>query len=93
MFHRSGITSLLAVLVCALPAIATGGTLEQIKKSGEIRVGYPTDAPPLAFNDASGQPNGYSIELCMRVATVVKETLQAGRPQGDLRAPCSGGSS
>jgi len=76
MLHRSHVTSLLAVLVFALPTIALGGTLEQIKKSGEIRIGYPTDAPPLAFNDASGQATGYSVDLCKRVATVVKESLK-----------------
>ena len=76
MLHRSHVTSLLAVLVFALPTIALGGTLEQIKKSGEIRIGYPTDAPPLAFNDASGQASGYSVDLCKRVATVVKESLK-----------------
>ena len=76
MLHRSHATSLLAVLVFALPTIALGGTLEQIKKSGEIRIGYPTDAPPLAFNDASGQAAGYSVDLCKRVATVVKESLK-----------------
>ena len=68
MLHRSHVTSLLAILAFALPAIALGGTLEQIKKSGEIRIGYPTDAPPLAFNDASGQAAGYSVDLCKRVA-------------------------
>ena len=68
--------SLLAVISCALPALALAGTLEQIKKSGEIRIGYRTDAPPLAFNDASGQATGYSVDLCKRIATAVKEELK-----------------
>ena len=55
MLHRFSAASLLAVISCALPALALAGTLEQIRKSGEIRIGYRTDAPPLAFNDASGQ--------------------------------------
>ena len=74
--HRSLVSSLLAALVCTLPALALGGTLDQIKKSGEIRIGYPTDAAPLAFNDASGQATGYSVELCRRIATAVKEHLK-----------------
>jgi ABC-type amino acid transport substrate-binding protein len=74
--HRSHVSSLLTALVFALPAIALGGTLDQIRKSGEIRIGYPTDAAPLAFNDASGQAAGYSVELCRRVATAVKENLK-----------------
>ena len=76
MLHRSNAASLLAVISCALPALALGGTLEQIKKSGEIRIGYRTDAPPLAFNDASGQAAGYSVDLCKRIATAVKEKLK-----------------
>ncbi len=77
MFHRSDAASLLlAVLSCALPAMAAAGTLEQIKKSSEIRIGYRTDAPPLAFNDASGQAAGYSVDFCRRIATAVKEELK-----------------
>lgn len=74
--HRSHVTSILAALVFTLPALARGGTLDQIKKSGEIRIGYPTDALPLAFNDESGQATGYSVDLCRRVATAVKEHLK-----------------
>ena len=76
MLHRSSAASLLAVISCALPALALAGTLEQIKKSGEIRIVYRTDAPPLAFNDASGQATGYSVDLCKRIATAVKEELK-----------------
>ena len=76
MLHRSDAASLLAVITCSLPALALAGTLDQIKKSGEIRIGYRTDAPPLAFNDASGQAAGYSVDLCKRIATAVKEELK-----------------
>ena len=76
MLHRSNAASLLAIIFCALPALALAGTLEQIKKSGEIRIGYRTDAPPLSFNDASGQAAGYSVDLCKRIATAVKEELK-----------------
>jgi len=76
MLHRFSAASLLAVISCALPALALAGTLEQIKKSGEIRIGYRTDAPPLAFTDASGQATRYSVDLCKRIATAVKEELK-----------------
>lgn len=75
MPHRSG-KAFLAVISCLLPVLALAGTLDQIKKSGEIRIGYRTDAPPLAFNDASGQAAGYSVDLCKRIATAVKEDLK-----------------
>jgi glutamate/aspartate transport system substrate-binding protein len=78
MPHRTMTAPLLLAVVCALalPRLALAGTLDQIKKAGEIRLGYRTDSPPLAFNDASGQASGYSVELCRRIATAVKETLQ-----------------
>ena len=77
MLHRSSGASVLAIVIsCTLPALALAGTLEQIKKSREIRIGYRTDAPPLAFNDASGQAAGYSVDLCKRIATAVKEELK-----------------
>jgi ABC-type amino acid transport substrate-binding protein len=52
------------------------GTLDQIRKSGEIRLGYRTDAPPLSFNDSSGQPAGYAVEVCRRIAAAVKDHLK-----------------
>ena len=76
MLHRSGIALLVAVASCLLPGLALAGTLDEIKKSGEFRIGYRTDAPPLAFNDASGQAAGYSVDLCKRIATAVKDHLK-----------------
>lgn len=75
---RQGFANVLLVLttLCVLPAVVQGGTLDQIKKSGEIRIGYRTDAPPLAFKDPSGQPVGYSVELCQRIAVAVKDYLK-----------------
>src|SRR5215469_15089850 len=62
--------------LCFVPGIVVGATLDQIKKSGEIRLGYRTDAPPLSFNDSSGQAVGYSVELCKRIAAAVKDHLR-----------------
>jgi len=68
--------SLALLALCLVPGMVLGGTLDQIKKSGEIRLGYRTDAPPLSFNDSAGQPAGYSVELCRRIAVAVKEHLK-----------------
>ena len=75
MLHRYS-PILFSLIYCMLPALAAAGTLDQIKASGEIRIGYRTDAPPLAFNDGSGQAAGYSVDLCKRIATAVKEQLK-----------------
>ena len=76
MSHSSAKALLALLLLCVVPGIGVGGTLDQIKKSGEIRVGYRTDAPPLSFNDKSGQATGYSVELCKRIAAAVKDHLK-----------------
>jgi glutamate/aspartate transport system substrate-binding protein len=76
MPHRFAIALGLFTASCVIPAMARSGTLDQIRKSGEIRIGYRTDAPPLSFNGADGQPGGYSVDLCRRIATAVKESLK-----------------
>jgi glutamate/aspartate transport system substrate-binding protein len=76
MPHPTAKVSLALLALCIAPGIVVGGTLDQIKKSGEIRIGYRTDAPPLSFNDTSGQAAGYSVELCKRIAAAVKDHLK-----------------
>ena len=76
MAYPSAKPLLVLLALSLIPGIALGGTLDQIKKSGELRVGYRTDAPPLSFNDTSGQAAGYSVELCKRIAAAVKDHLK-----------------
>jgi ABC-type amino acid transport substrate-binding protein len=76
MPHPSAKALLALLVLCVVPGLVVGGTLDQIKKSGEIRLGYRTDAPPLSFNDTSDQATGYSVELCKRIAAAVKDHLK-----------------
>lgn len=66
--------SLLAAAVLALPASAQ--TLERIKQTGELKLGYRTDAAPLSFTDENGQPAGYSPLLCTGVAQAIANQLE-----------------
>jgi polar amino acid transport system substrate-binding protein len=50
-------------------------TLERILSADRIRIGYRTDASPMSHRAASGQPEGYSVSLCNRVADALKRTL------------------
>lgn len=68
----------LALLVSLLsPALAQQptGTLAKVAESQRFVIGYVPDAPPLSFRDASGQPVGYSIELCKVIVNAVKARL------------------
>jgi len=51
------------------------GTLEKIARTGEFLIGYRTDASPLSYENADGQPSGYSVDLCRRIAAGVKAHL------------------
>ena len=71
----------LAVVILALVVGSTvaaqerTGTLKRIADSGEIRIGYVPDAPPMSFDGPEGKPVGYSITLCRSVAGAVKREL------------------
>ena len=56
-----------------------GGTLQQIKESGVIQVGYRENAVPFSYLDEKGQPIGYGIDYVKLVAQAIKEKL--GLPQ------------
>jgi ABC-type amino acid transport substrate-binding protein len=51
------------------------GTLDKIARTGEILIGYRTDASPLSYENADGKPSGYSVDLCRRIAAGVKAHL------------------
>lgn len=72
--------ALLAILLatlCVAPLAAQQfqGTLQQIKDSGEIRIGFRESEPPLSFIGSGGRPIGYSIDVCNAIVTELKSTL------------------
>ena len=61
----------LLMLAAAAPA-AAAGTLDRIKSKGQITLGYGTEARPFSFQDTGGKPLGYGVELCAKVADLLK---------------------
>ena len=51
------------------------GTLLRVAETGEFRIGYVPDAPPLSFQDSENNVVGYSIDLCRRIATATRDHL------------------
>ena len=51
------------------------GTLEKIERTGEFVIGYRTDSSPLSYENAKGEPSGYSVDFCRRIAAGVKAHL------------------
>ena len=72
------ITVLLSLFfVNPLAAQELTGTLQQIQKSGKIKIGYRQFRPPMSFLDKEGKPDGYSVEICQDIATEVRDHLGA----------------
>jgi ABC-type amino acid transport substrate-binding protein len=74
--------SLRHVLICALlclgiaaPAFAAG-TLDKVKDTGRLTMGYASDTRPVSYSDASGKPAGYGVALCARVGDSIKSELK-----------------
>jgi glutamate/aspartate transport system substrate-binding protein len=51
------------------------GTLLRVAETGEFRIGYVPDAPPLSFQDSENNVVGYSIDLCRRIAAATRDHL------------------
>ena len=63
---RSALPRALAVLACALLALAgcdRPRPIDRILKAGEIRVGTSADSPPLTMRDRDGKLMGLEVEL------------------------------
>jgi glutamate/aspartate transport system substrate-binding protein len=56
-------------------ALMAQGTLERIKERGEFLLGYDPDSRPLSFVE-NGEPAGYSVDICRRIAVGVREHLK-----------------
>ena len=68
--------SLLIMLIAGGAAHATQSfnTLERIKATGELRVGYG-DTAPFSYQDNQGNVVGYSIDVCQRLAGQLQKQL------------------
>ena len=60
-------------LACAMPAAAQ--TLDRIKETAFIKLGYLDDARPFSFAGSAGKPDGYTIEVCQRIVEELKKEL------------------
>ena len=86
MDTRGGLcaTVLGLALGCAAvhPSPAAPSTLERIKSTRVIKLGYRDSAIPFSYVGSDGRPVGYSVELCTRVVDGLRNDLE----MPDLRA-------
>ncbi|HLX27745.1 MAG TPA: amino acid ABC transporter substrate-binding protein [Casimicrobiaceae bacterium] len=82
---RHAYAALAFCVALATPALAQDNgpgdvdTLRRIKDSGAITIGVREASVPFSFIDAQKQPQGYSIDLCLRIADAVKNELKLSR--------------
>jgi ABC-type amino acid transport substrate-binding protein len=56
-------------------------TLAKIVRTGEFVIGYRADSSPLSYENGDGDPSGYSVDLCRRVAASIKSLF----PKADIK--------
>jgi glutamate/aspartate transport system substrate-binding protein len=74
---RSGLAICVVLLAMAAdPAAAQEirPTLDKIKETGAIQLGYRETSRPFSFRGSDGQPAGFSIDLCLQVAAALRES-------------------
>ncbi len=72
---RTLITVSLLLVFAAANAASHVDTLQRIAETGEIRIGFVPDAPPLSYLDGDGNAVGYSIDLCRHITSRVRKEL------------------
>lgn len=71
----------LAVAFCGSPSAVAGPTLDRIKASGTIAMGYRDDAAPFSFKDRNARVRGYSVELCEQAAIEIGKAAGVEAPR------------
>jgi ABC-type amino acid transport substrate-binding protein len=79
---RRVIQATLLITLLAAPLLLVGQssptktiTFDRIRSARTLRLGFRTDARPFSYRDATGQPAGYSVALCKRIAAAAKSEL------------------
>jgi ABC-type amino acid transport substrate-binding protein len=69
---------MLRILAIAIAGILIAGgaanadTLDRIRESSTLKLGYRADAPPYSYKSQIGEPAGYTVDLCRAVAAHIK---------------------
>ncbi len=85
-----GFKHLLIALVCSVLLASHGmaqesATLRKIKETGIVTVGFRDRSIPFSYLDRQQRPVGYSIDLCYRIVTAVKDRLNLQNLEVRLR--------
>lgn len=73
-FAKSMFISFGLLLSCAQAGESI--TLRKIQETGILTVGYRDGSIPFSYLDRKGQPVGYSMDICLKIADAIKSKLQ-----------------
>lgn len=51
-------------------------TLDKIKETGAIHLGYRETSRPFSFVESDGKPAGYSVDLCLQIVGGIRQSLK-----------------
>lgn len=72
-----------ALAFLALAAQAQEATLKKIKESASITLGHRESSFGFSYNDGTGKPVGYSIDICLRIVDAIQAEL--GLPKVEVK--------
>lgn len=64
------------LFAAALSTTASAQTLERIKETSQLNLGYRLDAAPMSYALESGEPAGYTPLICVKVAQEITNHLK-----------------
>jgi ABC-type amino acid transport substrate-binding protein len=79
--YRSGIVAMTfalltpTLLLSADKVQASPETLARVRQTDTFRLGYYADAGPFSYQDETGKPAGYVVEICQEIAKDLKAEL------------------
>lgn len=73
------VSVLAAMVTTALSAPAQAQTLDRVKSSSGLKLGYDPDARPFSFNADQGRPDGYAVALCNKIADSLRAQLNLSK--------------
>ncbi|MDV7144702.1 amino acid ABC transporter substrate-binding protein [Tropicimonas sp. TH_r6] len=69
------VLTLFLTLALGVASQTSAQTIERIRETGELKLGYRTDAAPISYANEEGNAAGYSALLCVGVAQAVANSL------------------
>ena len=73
LWLASGVFASVAGILATFAAVsAMAGTLDRIRESGRLKLGYVVDQRPFSYRNEAGEAEGYGVELCRQIAADIK---------------------